>query len=495
MPKAKKNKFGKILKNHFLLTIAIIVFYISLGCISGWDLLAGDIKNKKQVAGSTVSALMRIIGPPVTPVLSGSSLCSVENEPYILLNWNVDPDADEYDLYRNKELLMTGITDNFWSDPNVSRNKRYTYYLVARGPEGIAVSEELAVTTIKCVAVANPKVWVEKINDKVVDNSGKKPEINLGRPVFIGQTNIVKAKVKLKIVGREKNFYATTQANDNGYWHWVSPNFFDLGEYNLEMGALDIEDEELFARNSLIFLATKKKIDETDDSGDKIEEVKLGEEITASKVQEAVISSKKDKSEDSEEVFQSGVRIQSIKEERPFDFELNFSQDLKDIFIKGVTFFGEIFRGEDLQISILFSEATDCNSETRLNYRVISEKREILFEQEEQVEIGPNFKIDRRIELPYSWQTGEYKLQVNVSTEDVAVSNEDYFILRDRPLVQVGPSYLTYEDVVGKLSWVIIACLTFLFIFIFLTIWEHHLTRRAIMRVTEKILRKKGFVG
>ena len=127
MPKTKKNKFGKILKNHFLLTAAIIAFYISLGYVSGWDLLAGDLKNKKQVAGSTVSALMRIIGPPVTPVLNGNSLCSVENEPYIRLNWNADPDADEYDLYRNKELLMTGITDNFFSDPSVSKNKKYTY--------------------------------------------------------------------------------------------------------------------------------------------------------------------------------------------------------------------------------------------------------------------------------------------------------------------------------------------------------------------------------
>lgn len=495
MPKTKKNKFGKILKNHFLLTAAIIAFYVSLGFVFGWDLLAGDLKNKKQVAGSTVSALMRIIGPPVTPVLNGNSLCSVENEPYIRLNWNADPDADEYDLYRNKELLMTGITDNFFSDPSVSKNKKYTYYLIARGPEGTAVSEEFTVTTIKCVAVANPKVWVEKINEKAVENSGKKPEIKPGRPVFIGQTNIAKAKLELEVIGGQQTFYATTQANNNGYWSWVSPNFFDIGEYNLEMEAADINDEELFARNSLVFLVTKEKEDETDEFEEEIAERESVKETEVSEIEEIVISSKKDKGENSEELIQSEIPPQVIRSEKPLDFEFDFSQDLQDIFIKGITFGEEIFRGEDLDISILFSETTNDNLDGHLVYRVISENREILFEQEEQIKIGPNLKIDRKIDLPYSWQTGEYKLQVNVFVEGAAVSHEEYFTLRDRPLAQIGSGYLTYEDVAGKLSWIIIACLSFLFIFILLAIWEHHLTRRAIMQVTEKILRRKGFVS
>ncbi|MEF3692127.1 MAG: hypothetical protein V3574_03690 [Candidatus Moraniibacteriota bacterium] len=495
MRKTKKNKFGKILKNHFLLTLAIIVFYIALGSFLGWDLLSADIKNKKQVAGSTVSALMRIIGPPVTPVLSGQSVCSTENEPYIRLSWNADPDADEYDLYRNKELLMTGITDNFWSDLNVSKNKRYTYYLIAKGPEGTAVSDELVVTAIGCISVANPKVWVEKINDKVVDNSGKKPEINPGRPVFIGQTNISRAKMELEIVGGEQTFYATTQANNNGYWHWVSPNFLDIGEYELGMEALDIKDEELFARNSLTFLVTKEREGDEEGLEGEIKKAESEEGLEPQEIEEAIIASKKNKPKESKEIIQIEIPSQAIREKKPFDFEVDFSQDLQDIFIEGVIIEEEVFRGEDLEIGIIFSEEMSNDLNAQINYRVISQDGKVLLDQADWVKIGPNLKINRKIEVPYSWQTGEYKLQVNVAVGDTAVSNEDYFILKDRPLMRIGAGYLTYDEIIGKLSWVIIICLNFLFIFILLAIWEHHLTRRAIIQVTEKVLRRKGFVS
>lgn len=472
MPKTKKNKFGKILKNHFLLTAAIIAFYVSLGFVFGWDLLAGDLKNKKQVAGSTVSALMRIIGPPVTPVLNGNSLCSVENEPYIRLNWNADPDADEYDLYRDDEILMPNITTNSWNDFNVLKDRNYSYHLVARGSEGIAVSEKISIQAVKCPLVDEPRIWVEKINNQEI--GAGLLSISEGRPVFVGQTNIPNALIDLQFSGIGDQIYATVQANNNGFWQWISPVYFSFGEYYLNIEAVHPDDFELTAQTSLTFLVVK------------------GE------------SSKKEKSKEdkSKADSESQIIIEELREiifkgssglgEQPFDFSLDFSQD---VFIKGVTIGEEVFRGEDLEIGILFSEETGDELSAQINYRVISTDGKIFLEQKDFMKVGPNSRIEKIINLPYSWPVGEYRLQINVSIGGISVSHEDYFILKNRPLAQIGAGYLTFEDLVGKLSWVIIACLNFLFVFILLAIWEHHLTRRAIIQVTEKILRRRGFVG
>ena len=76
------------------------------------------------------------------------------------------------------------------------------------------------------------------------------------------------------------------------------------------------------------------------------------------------------------------------------------------------------------------------------------------------------------------------------------ISAEDYFEIREVPLVNLGGGFvITLSQVMGKISWVLFVLLFILLLLFTLIGFEHHLTRRALLHITENVLRQKNIIS
>ncbi|HBU25282.1 MAG TPA: hypothetical protein DEB07_03540, partial [Candidatus Moranbacteria bacterium] len=137
-PKKKKKLLRKIAKYQALLTVLALVIYLATGFWLGPGALRQDIEGK--VAGASTILSLHIAGPPAKPIVASSSNCN-ESDPYILLDWDETNDTDDYDIYRDGILLISGVTNTYYRDENVAMSASHDYYIIANGPLGTEQSD------------------------------------------------------------------------------------------------------------------------------------------------------------------------------------------------------------------------------------------------------------------------------------------------------------------------------------------------------------------
>jgi hypothetical protein len=476
----KKQKVRKGLYFSFCVTGMLFVFYATVGFFAGWNIVFSDLESKGRVAGTMVSAVVKVFDFPDPPVLSASAGCDAQNRSYVSLSWPVEDDATSYDVYRNEEELEVGLLDNFYTDENVNGQGQHSYYVVAVGPMGTASSESVSIAVEDCSDVFTPQISVMTFENRNVSSYGSIPKTKDRRSTFSGTTNIPFANITIQIHSGPI-VYGSTQANGNGFWQWTPPVSLSRDTHTAHITATDPEDPSISATTNFVFQIEKKGDDDSEDDDSDDEEEK--EEISTVLVPGGTSSVPSQEGEGKKE---------ELVREKPFDFQFELEGES---LTRGVFISEEAYRGESLEVEILFNEEARKFEEMEIVY-VFSNETGLVSELREKINIGQDLSHRKKLALSHRWKVGKYKLQVSAIFGDVTVSHEGYFFLKDRPIIVTpGGMILTWADVLRNLSRVIIFSLFVLLVFFALICREHFLAKRAFFQITEKFLKRKGYIN
>lgn len=463
MRKQNKGKMLKFFKIQLWITTLIFLAYLIVAFGQGENFFVNDLKTKKAVAGSVVTAMIRIFGTPNQPVITIQTGCNNQNNSYIRLDWEIEDDATFYDVCRNGSELAINLVDNFYLDNNVLSGNIYQYSVVARGPAGEATSESFSVRAISCgEPILIPFVRINSFLGKAIDNQGEIIKTEKEKIFFGGVTNIENALIKIEIRG-ERDIYAETWANQNGFWDWESLVNIPQGFYTVYIRAVSQDNPSIEADCFLSFIIRDKETDEEKDE----------ENIPTYKAID-------------------DYRKSYPEKQKPFDFDLSMENT---IYIKGVSVNEEAYRGENLVVNLEFSDVTLENRPMEVTYILIDPSRKVVSEFTERVVLKKNMILEKNIPLGYEFELGRYNLKINATIDKMTIGHEGFFELKDRPILKIGTgAYITYSDIVNNLGWLAIVSTSFLGFFSILAFWEHHLYERGFFHITEKTLRKRGFI-
>ncbi|MFZ2154113.1 MAG: hypothetical protein WAV16_02670 [Candidatus Moraniibacteriota bacterium] len=465
MKNNKKKNIIKILKIQAWITGLFLVAYLLVLSFGESGVFLSDLNNKKRVAGAMVGAMIRIFGPPTQPVVSGNSFCDSNNLSVVRLDWVNVVDATSYDVFREGNSVADDITDNFLLDENLLNNFSYNYYVVASGPAGVANSEVINISTQGCEAPITYYVKIDDFEGRSMTSWAGTITTENQQPFFSGIASRADAWVELEIYG-DNAFYAKTLTNQNGFWQWRFNSNLLVGNYLIYVKLLDLDGEIVLAQDSLNFEILAKDEDN---------------------------SEKKKKKEQIDLTLSDFSSTKQPVVKKPFNLDISLSND---IYIRGVSVDREAYRGEGLGTSIDFSDVVVGGLPLKISYTLINEKNEIASHYNEEYILEKNLRVEKYIPLPLSLELGEYRLRIDASISGITVSDESTFILKDRPLLKIGATtYLTYHDLVGNLSWLFIGSTSFLSFFSIAAMREHYLYKRAVFHITEKVLKRRGFIN
>lgn len=477
MKRKKNKKILRIFKLQLWVTAIFFLVYIGLILIGGKEVLSADLNNKKRVAGATVSAVLRIFGPPEKPLILGSSSCSAKGSSSINLRWNKVVDATSYDIYRDNEELIGGLKDNFFTDESVSDDKSYSYYVKAKGPAGSAVSNSKTFKANVCKPDDIPLAKISVFEGRDVSEINGVPATTNKQPIFYGQTDIPFAIIEIE-VHSEVVVYSTVIANANGSWQWSLPVELPCELHTLYMKIIDPISENILSQTSMSFRIIEAG----------------NEEYAEEEYIETVENNKNNDESKKKEIYSRKNISEPVKEmiKKPFDFGISLENKAH---IKGVSVAGEAYRGESVKVVIEFDEIL-VRDLVDINYSLIDSDKKIIEQYSQQFSLNDGLVVEKIIPLSNELKLGKYGLRIKATIKNITVDEEVSFVLKDKPVLKIGAvNYVTYPDLINNLSWLFIVSSVFLLFFSILLFREHYLYKRALFHITDKILKRKGFIN
>ncbi|MGW8184551.1 MAG: hypothetical protein ACWGHO_00385 [Candidatus Moraniibacteriota bacterium] len=466
--KKRKNFIIKILKIQTWITVLFVIAYLITLSLGTRETFFTDLYSKRQVASAVVSATIRIFGPPGKVAVSGNAFCDSNNESAIRLSWPLVTDATSYNIQRRGEELANELLDNFFVDTNVSARNSYLYKVIAKGPAGTSVSETTVVSAKKCALSEKSSINVSIFEGKNISQIKGTPNTKNKKPVFQGQTDIPFAVIETE-VHSNNIVYGTTRANINGYWRWSLPVGISKGLHELYIKAVDPNDSDDGTSSYFVFKIVEEDVDKV--KIDKITDIISSEENIIKDVQ-----------------LKPEVQV-----EKPFDLNISVEDDAN---IEKVDIADEVYRGRDMKTTIGFGGALEKNSAIDVTYTLVDSDENVVMQYSKSTIVGENLTVEESIYPSLDLKLGKYKLVVSATVDGITISKESFVILRDLPLVKIGEnSYLTYDDLVSNLSWLVIGSMSCLSFFSVASIREIYLYKRAKFHITEKVLKRKGFIN
>lgn len=438
-----------------------VVLYLVFGILAGPEILQRDLEDKygKVLGAVTVSVLVR--GMPVKPVVTAVSGCN-NSYPYVDLDWGDDLGVDTFDVYRNGDILVSGLTTSNWRDNNVEIATSYTYYVVARGPLGEKQSDEISVSTkTECYIPPSPppsppppppppaSLTITRLDDIDLTNFRCLAKTNKRYPIFQGITNLAGARIAVEIQSRRnvRKVISSFWANSNGYWAWKSKGKLKKGTKIAYFTAYDPNDANRWAAASLRFQVTKKK-----PSKKFLKKCRV-----------------------------SGLLAAQFGKTASLHLPLLPSLEIKNE--QKV-----IHPGETLAFSLPSSKTTLFPSATSsAQIGILDREGNLIFEK--------NATGEDKIILDEKMPPGEYRLFEKFSRGGVDMSFEDDFKVKEKPLIVLGPKYeITSRQILSNLSWAALATFGLLGIFLLLLLFEYHLSQKALIQITGRDLKKRGMI-
>lgn len=466
LPKKSKKRFFKIVtKIHAGFTVLMLLLYVTLGVIGGPEFLLRDVADKYQAIAATTRLSVRIVGPPEKPVVTATSSC-LSSSPRVHLAWQYDVSTDTYDIYRNGNPLITGVTDLYYDDNNVQALTAYTYFVTAQGLLGSNQSDDVAVTTGECYVPPDPTCKIVTIEGKNISRYDGTPKIEDRRPSFTGTTNLSDAQIKIKVTGGP-TIIANTTANGNGYWDWTVPKKLDYGNHTIYVTATDPDDEERDASDSQKFIILEK----------------AGETPT-------VPTTPVTPTEPGETPTPPGGEEPTTPEEPTKNVPL-------EITLKVTNQDKLAYAGETLDVSLKLKRdpAYEFPKDQEITYYILDENRGVIDEWSEKLPADSD-AFQKKINLPKLMKAGSYKIGASVTADGMMINSEDSFKVKERTLINLGGGFiLTYSELLKNIGWLAFAMLLVLLLFLILLMIEHHLSAQAVSQITEEILRKKGVIS
>jgi hypothetical protein len=450
----KKYFFGKIAKIFLAGSATLSILYLVVGFSAGSGILKNDLKEKYGRVLGAVNVSVLIKGIPMKPTVTGVSGCS-SSYPYIDLNWDDDLSVDTYDVWRDGNLLVSGLTASNYRDNNVNLATTYVYSVVATGLFGTAQSDEITVETEAVCYVPTPEppppppppanLVITRLDIIDLTNFRCAATTNKTKPTFSGTTNMAGARIAVEIdSGRKiRKVFSTFWANSNGYWSWKSKGKLKKGTKVVYFTAYDPNDASRFASASLRFKVGKKP-----------------SKKTLKKCQITSLVSSKFRGSSSLFVSsQMSLRIEN-------------NQKI-------------VHQGEEVRFSL--SDLSIFQPATNLQTGILDSQGNII--SKENGSAGDKIKIDEN--LP----AGDYKIFAQYISENSDVSAEDGFKIKEKPLLVLSSGYeITYRQLLSNLGWAVLLSLGVLGIFLLLLLLEHHLSKKALFQVTETDLKGGGMI-
>jgi hypothetical protein len=477
--KPKKTKFHIVVKIHSIITMFVFVAYVCSGVLLGPDLLLNDVKDKYAFAASSTSSVglsLWVAGPPEIPVLEGYSQCDMGNLA-IWLNWTGLHDVTNHDLYRDGEILVSGLTTNSYNDTNISQNSSYTYYVISNGPMGMAQSDPITVSTGTCEPPPPPDPTC---------NIGTFAGINLSQhsgilrtekttPAITGTTNMANAQISIEIFPGPIASVSTV-ANNNGYWYWSVPTPLALGSYTLVVVARDPDDQLRSKTTSMQFeIFESEDDDDDDDQGE--DNNNQGENNNTQP------STQTNPQESSRGEVTPPASTEKVKEE----ISLEIRNNEKTVLRGQKLFTRAVFVGID---GGAFIEGAE------LKYQIIDMKGMVLHEAKEDNVSVKSGVVEKDLPIPVSLGPGKYKLSIILLKGDKVLGAEDFFLIKDLPFTGLsGGVLLMNENLVSNLGWVMLILLVMLVVFLLLLWIEHGLYMHALGNVVDDDLDRKGMIS
>lgn len=468
MEKRKPKKgLKKIAKFHLIFSSGLFIFYIALSLIYSPEFLLSDIRGKFQaLADDTIAIVATVLGPPEKPVVTGEAVC--ENGTLsIELDWADDENSENFDIDRGGSPLITGLTASRYSDANVAVNTSYTYVVTARGPmdPGFETSDPVVVATPEECEAALPalNVNVTAFAGKSVVSYDGTPTSTKRRPTFSGTTNIPNANIYL-LISSDAVISANISVNANGYWSWRPPINIPYGTHSLFISATDPLDAARMASTTFAFRIRKEK-----------------EEEGKKKKSEAVPIVQPEPSPPATPEYPAPGEIIEI----PLDFSLTIKPE-------------SVFQGKEIATNIRIDRLDPQyeGNEAIARYTIFDDKGERQTNILENIFPRSGATISRDIAIPAYFQSGQYRIQVEIILDKYNISREQNFLVMSFPILKLGGGFLmTYPELLSRLGAASIWLLLCLIIWLILFSREYWLQLHALRHITERNLARMGLLG
>lgn len=458
--KSEKNKSNKKKETRFWLQ-KIILFNAATFLILSFFCFPfsfPDMQIKYAMASETILTV-NVIGMPAKTVVTANTICD-QGVPVINLSWTETNDTYYYNIERDGVALASGLAATNYRDTAISENTAYEYEVTAVGKVGNTTSDPVTVTSSNnCSALPVPTVSIGTVDDIQIHQGQGVIDITNRRPVFTGNTNMPNAIIQIEILGAVP-VLSEIQANINGYWTWQPPVNLGRGFQIVTVTAIDPLDISRRKTISVEFNVKEKSKSEKDED----KKTKQG-----SGTVNVMDKSLNPATADYPEII------------FPFRLSINVENQGK-----------EVRAGQELFSRVYIQKIGDFSpQEVVLHYKIYDSEGRTVMEMEDQIFIGGNADIRKKIKMPGLLNGGNYKIFVNISFNGVLVNAADSFtvIKSDTGGGAVVPMKKITE---GRII-VLLYMLLILPVFIVLLLREYYLSKQAKIQITGEFLHEKEF--
>lgn len=457
---------------HVVLTAIAFGLYFLAAFFYSPRFFLSDIQAKIHALADTLTITARVLDAPVKPVVSATAVCA-SGVLRVDLDWADDDNTYTYDVSREGDALVTGLTASSYRDTNVAVGTSYDYVVTAYGPmdPGSATSDAVSVTTpSECVVdLPDATVAVTAIDSVSLVGRTGVPRTSNQTPKFTGTSNIAGAIIDIVVSG-ERTVSVRTTANANGYWSVRVPSELTHGVYTASVTATDPTDATQAATQTLVFVTVK---------GDRDEQ---GGGMSLAPTTPIMPSTVKKPPTDTKE---------TPTPQPPMAIPLDFSLDIVDAD-------GEVFQGSVVASRIIITRLDEeyASEGATIHYRVVDERDRVVASlDKEWANLSGGQRIEEAVAVPQDATKGKYTLRVEIRSKKLSVGREKGFSIAEMPFLNFGGGILvTYPQFVRNVGWVAFGSLFSLLSWLLLWIREYWLYLHSLRHVLDRHLSGKGFI-
>lgn len=465
-----------------MLTVFVFMFYLALGFYGSPMFLVKDVQNKYAEAMTTLSVFVNAL--PNKTVVTATSVCN-GTTPYVQLNWT-NAAAENYDITRDSETLVSGISALSYQDINVVASQDYTYNVGANGASGTVLSDDVMVHVAECneiPVVPDPDLVIVSVDNIDLTTYVGTPTVADSEPLFSGTSNMSNARMKFMIQGT-KTVVANILANDNGYWSWKVPVELANGSYTLSVTARDFFDNnrsKTVSRNFDIDIPAKKSSSSSSSSSSS------KSKSSSTSVQPAQTTTPESPQELPQEPPVVEQPVASVLV--PIPFELTITSTNQD---------GIAYSGRDFSATVeVVPQSSVSGQEWTFDYQIVDDKNNVIAEASEAkiLQDGQQTFV-KNIGIPLNTTPGDYRIRVTTGKDGVTISSEVGITVKEVPFVNFGLGMqFSYRETVSYTGWILAFLLNMLLVLAGIISREYALFRQSLVYVTEGELGKAGFIA
>lgn len=520
--KNKKQKTKSLVRSfaraHGVFTLLIFMFYVAFAIFGDFSLLARDIKDKYAWAAAT-NLSVYVMSIPNQPEVSVVSAC-VNDQAVASLSWEETAATDYYDVMRDEQMRISGITQTSFVDDVVSVGTDYAYVVVAHGPLGSISSVSKTVRVQECVPeppLPSPTCQIIALDGEPIDFSMPVRTENR-TPRISGTTNMPNANMSVNILRGEQLFSTSSMnAASNGFWEYGVDVPLDLGVYTFQVTSTDPLDSARNITKNLQLEIVEKDNDDRDNDED-TDDDKCGDGDWITICHQSETPGQKTKSIPHRTVgghIRHGDSCGACKKNIVDKGDIILPQDPGPnnggIPVDSSNYPEErlpltmqveiinknklIFPGQDIFIEVFLDWKERAPQKIDLVYEIINERGIIMSSMVRNNKASAE-TLEQIVPIPKDIEYGRYILRLRTKVDGIYVTAQDSFEYREAPLVNFGGTIsFTYAELVSGIGWFALVCLLLLLLLFIILIHEYFLYSRSVRTITEKGLEKEGLIS